>query len=286
MTSRTLRGGVSFLPILLLSAGLIVSCRSIVLENRIMCPSFLFFDVEECDLFPQYSTVFTTVYAHPEGRLLDEAGTSVKYIDEGLFFFTVRGTAAVKGYGLMGQEGLLRDGSVWTVPLGRDYVPLFRFGYMAAVEEESFTVPVEFTKEYSHVTVQYLGADTFDQAGGRFPFYITVRGNTSGIDALAGVPQRGPFEVTPEETGIGHFEFTLPRQADHDLVLEMYAREGLYQYRDFQTSYNLYDLLLDKGGITWTEKNLPDLYIEIDFEETTVNVGVYPWGEQELQYGL
>jgi hypothetical protein len=280
MNSRTLRGGI------LAASLLLASCRAVVLEDRTMCPSFLFFDVADASRFQRYSGVFTTVYAHPEGRLMDEAGTSLGYIDDRLFFFTVRGTAAVKGYGLMGQEGLVRDGSVWTVPIGRDYVPIFRFGYMAEVQEETFTVPVEFTKEYSHVSVQYIGADTFDHAGGRFPFYITVRGNTCGIDALTGNPVTGPFQITPKESGIGHFEFTLPRQADHTLVLEMYALEGLYEYRDFQTSYNLYELLRDKGGITWTEKNLPDLYIEIDFEETTVNVGVYPWGEQELEYGL
>ena len=251
-----------------------------------MCPSFLFFDVTDASRFPKYSDVFTTVYAHPEGRLMDEAGTNVGYMDDRLFFFTIRGTSAVKGYGLLGEKGLFRDGSLWTVPIGRDYVPLFRFGYMSEVAEESFTVPVEFTKEHAHVTVQYLGADTFDYAGGRFPFYITVRGNTCGIDGLTGLPVRGPFQVTPEETGIGLFQFTLPRQADHDLVLEMYAREGMYEYKDFQTSYNLYEILQDKGGISWTEKNLPDLYIEIDFQETTVNVGVFPWGEQELEYGL
>ena len=92
--------------------------------------------------------------------------------------------------------------------------------------------------------------------------------------------------MSPQETGLGHFEFTLPRQADHDLVLEMYVKEGLYEYADFQTSYNLYEILRDKGGITWTEKNLPDVSIEIDFQETRVNVGVFPWGEQELEYRL
>jgi hypothetical protein len=284
MTSRTLRGGRTFL---LLAIGLTLSsCRSAVLEDRFMCPSFLFFDVAEANRYPKYQDVFTTVFAHPEGRLIDEAGTTVEYMENELFFFTVRGTAAVKGYGLMGQKGLTREGSAWTVPLGKDFAPLFRFGYTAEVEEERFTVPVEFTKEYSHITVQYLGADTFEYAGGRFTFYITVRGNTCGIDAMSGLPVRGPFEVSPEETGIGHFEFSLPRQADHSLVLEMHVKEGLYQYSDFQTSYNLYEILRDKGGITWTEKNLPDIYVEIDFQETTVNVGVYPWGEQELEYGL
>ena len=169
MNSRTLRGGILALSLLL------ASCRAVVLEDRTMCPSFLFFDVADASRFQRYSDVFTTVYAHPEGRLMDEAGTSLGYIDDRLFFFTVRGTAAVKGYGLMGQEGLVRNGSVWTVPIGRDYVPIFRFGYMAEVKEETFTVPVEFTKEYSHVSVQYIGADTFAHAGGRFPFSSWAR---------------------------------------------------------------------------------------------------------------
>lgn len=274
------------LLLILLTAAAAASCRPVVLEDRTQCPSFLFFDLADADLFPPYAEVLATVYAHPEGRQTDEARTSVSAIAGRLFFFTVRGTAAVTGYGLMGYEGLSRDGSVWRVPLGKDYVPLFRFGYMSPVEEESFTVPVEMTKEHSRVTVQFLGAETFGHSEGRFPFDVTVRGGTSGIDALSGVPVRGPFEVRPTETGIGHFEFILPRQADKDLVLEMYAREGLYEYEGFQATYNLYELLSEKGGITWTEKNLPDLHIEIDYEQTTVNVGVFPWGEQELEYGL
>ena len=274
------------LLILILSLGALSSCRAVVLEDRTLCPSFLFFDLADADRFPPYADVLATVWAHPEGRQLDEARTTVSAIADRLFFFTVRGTAAVKGYGLMGEEGLVRDGALWTVPIGKDYVPLFRFGYTAAVQEESFTVPVEFTKEHSRVTVSFLGAETFEHSEGHFPFDITVRGGTSGIDALTGVPVRGPFEVRPEETTVGRFEFILPRQADHDLVLEMYAREGLYEYEGFQTTYNLWEILRDKGGITWTEKNLPDISIEIDFEETTVNVGVYPWGEQELEYGL
>ena len=271
---------------ILLALGALASCRSVVLEDRTLCPSFLFFEIADAHLFPPYQDVFATVYAHPEGSLKDEAHTKIEAITEGLFFFVVRGTPAVKGYGLMGEEGLVRDGALWTVPIGKDYVPLFRFGYTAAVQEESFTVPVEFTKEHSRVTVSFLGAETFEHSEGHFPFDITVRGGTSGIDALTGVPVRGPFEVRPEETTVGLFEFILPRQADHNLVLEMYAREGLYEYEGFQTTYNLWEILRDKGGITWTEKNLPDISIEIDFEETTVNVGVYPWGEQELEYGL
>lgn len=286
MISRTLRGGTVIFPPIFILLVLMLSCRSVVLENRIMCPSFLYFDIADASRYPAYSDVFTTLYAHPDEWLMDEAGTSVGYIDGRLFFFTVRGTGAVKGYGLMGHEGLVRDGSGWTVPIGKDYVPVFRFGYVAEVREESFTVPVEFSKEHAHVSVQYTGADSFGHAEGRFPFYIVIRGNTCGIDALTGKPITGPFEIRPRESGLGHFEFTLPRQADHNLVLEMYAKEGLYEYRDYQTSYNLHEILRDKGGISWTEKNLPDLNITIDFEETTVNVGVHPWGEQELEYGL
>ena len=249
-----------------------------------MCPSFLFFDVADASRLQQYARVFATVYAHPEERLMDEAGTSIGYIDDRLFFFTVRGTAAVKGYGLMGQEGLIRNGSEWTVPIGSDYTPLFRFGYLAEVQEESFTVPVEFTKEYAHVTVQYLGAETFEHAGGRFPFYITVRGNTCGIDALTGAPVTGAFACAAEETEAGVFRLILPRQADDQLLLELYGKPGLYPVEGLAHSYNLGGIMREMGGITWQEKNLPDILIGINFKTTDFRVEVIPWEQENIDY--
>lgn len=266
----------------------IVSCRSLVLEDRTNCPSFLYFDIVNSERFETYDNVYLNVYSHPKGLLIDEDHSAVSKIQtENLdekFYFVVRGTEAVKGYGLIGNETLTQSGSEWTVPLGWDYAPLFRFSYIENVQEESFTVPVEFVKDYCHVKVQFIGYETFLSAMGRFPFDILIRCNTAGIDGLTGVPVRAQFEFRPEEKSIGFFEFNLPRQGDKNLVMELYGREGIADRTGHTATFDLYSDLLNQGGITWTEKNLPDVDIVIDYQEHSVNVSVSPWSQENMNY--
>lgn len=276
---------IGILTLFALTASL-VSCRDIILENRTECPSFLFFDITNADRFYAEDEVYTTVYSHPKGSFMEDRTTNVKKIQDKEVYFVVKGTPAITGYGLIGYPNLIKDGSEWTIPLGQSYDPLFRYSYTEEVQNESFIVPVEFFKEHVNVTLQFVGIETFVTAGGRFPFDIVVKGNTCGIDALTGVPIRGRFEYRPKETTIGRFEFTLPRQADRDLELEFYGREAIYEREGYLETYDLYNILLELGGITWTEKNLPDVYIEIDYQQTEVTVAVDPWTETGLEYEM
>ena len=263
----------------------ILSCRGLVLEDRTECPSYVFFDVTNAKAFTPYSRVYTTIYRHPAGDLMESATPSLSEIQDQVFVFEVRKTEAVKGYGVLGMDKcFMQKGTEWVVPIGNQFDSLFRFSYIAAVEPESFTVPVEMVKEYAKVTVQFVGVDTFSGAGGRFPFDVTVIGGTCGVDAMTGVPVRGPFEYRPRETSIGRFEFLLPRQADHDLSLELYGREGLYERTGHVGTFDLYYLLEDIGKMNWQDRNLPDVYIEIDYQETVVNVVISPWVTEDLDY--
>lgn len=263
----------------------ILSCRSLVLEDRTECPSYVFFDVTNAKAFEPYDRVYTTIYRHPSGDLMSSATPTLSEIQEKVFFFEVRKAEAVKGYGVLGADKcVMQKGSEWVIPIGNQYDSLFRFSYIAAVQPESFIVPVEMVKEYARVTVQFVGVDTFTGAGGRFPFDVTVVGGTCGVDAMTGVPVRGPFEYRPEETSIGRFEFLLPRQADHDLVLELYGREGIFERTGHVSTFDLYSLLEDIGKMNWQDRNLPDVYIEIDYQETVVNVEISPWVTEDLDF--
>lgn len=263
----------------------LLSCRSLVLEDRTDCPSYLFFDVTNAALFNPYDRVYTTVWRHPAGDLFGSDTPSLRDIQDRVFYYEVRKTEAVKGYGVLGMERcVMQKGSEWVVPIGEQFDSLFRFSYVAAVEPESFTVPVEMVKEYACVTLQFVGIETFSGAGGRFPFDVKVIGGTCGVDAFTGVPVRGPFEYSPGETSIGRFEFLLPRQADHDLSLELYGREGIFEQTGHIGSFDLYTLLEDLGGMNWLDRNLPDVYIEIDYQETIVNVEISPWITEDLDY--
>lgn len=273
-----------FLAILVTVLSL-ASCNSLVFEDRINCPRFLFFEIENGKDFHSYDPVYVTVYNHPEGRLLEDAVTTVGEVMGGEFYFQIKGEKAVKGYGIIGfdhQE--LQGDSEWVIPVGTDSDPLFRFSYVSETQEESFYVPVEFVKDYAHVTVRFVGMETFDSAGGQFPFEVFITGNTCGIEALSGRPIRGLFEYSPEEINYGKFEMNLPRQADRSLRLSLSGKPGVYDAPDYMVPFDLWAMLYDQCGLTWEEKDLPDIEVVVDYQEMSVAVSVTEWGEENLNY--
>lgn len=263
----------------------LASCRSLVLENRINCPRFLFFDLENGTDFHSYDNIYVTVYNHPEGRLLNNANTTVGEVLNREFYFEIKGEKAVKGYGIIGNKNQeLQNDSEWIIPIGMDSDPLFRFSYVSETQEESFYVPVEFVKDYSHVVVRFVGMETFDSAEGQFPFEVFITSNTCGIEALSGKPIRGRFEYSPEEINYGKFEMNLPRQADRSLRLTLSGKPGVYDAPDYMVPFDLWAMLFDQWGVTWEEKNLPDIEVLIDYQEMKVEVMVTEWGEENLNY--
>ena len=266
-------------------AAAFTSCRDIILEDRSECPSFLFFDIRNDAYFGGYENIHVGLFRYPEEELMAADTTSVDEVRQKDFYFDIRNTPAVEGYGLLGFGRCVSGrGASWTVPLGSQYDSLYRFWYRVPVARESFVVPVEFTKEHTKVNVRFTGADSFEDAGGVFPFTLAVKGNTCGIDALTGVPLRGPFEYRPPEEGIGQFRFILPRQADHDLRLEIYAKPGVYKREGHIETFDLWTLLREKAGITWEERNLPDVTLLIDYREMQIQVLLTPWGNENISY--
>lgn len=215
---------------------------------------------------------------------MDIAETSVEAMADGTFYFIVRGTEFVKGYGLVGYGPMKRVTDDWYCPLGTDYPPVFHFTYQDAVREESFTVPVELVKDYVHVRLQFVGFESFIETGGRFPFDVVLRGNTCGINGLSGAPLHGDYEYRPVEHMEGCYEFNVPRLADNFLLLELYGREAYPEFRGHDRTLDLNGILRAEAGINWSEKNLPDVQITVDYEEFTTYVSVSEWGQSVINY--
>lgn len=263
------------------------SCRSLVLEDRTPCPRFMFFDLLNGESFESYEQLFVTVYNYPEGRLLDRDTTTVRALDSQEFYMAIKGEEAVKGHGIMGlRHNRLENGVEWMIPIGTDSDPLFRFSFQAPTEVESFLVPVELVKDFAQIRVQFIGVESFSSAGGQFPFDVLVTGNTCGLDVLTGTPIRGRFEYAPQEGAIGHFAFTLPRQADHSLRMELYGRPGISRQQGLIDSFDLWAVLYEQGGISWDEKNLPDVNVVIDYKEMHVSVSICEWSQENLDYNF
>ena len=265
----------------------LVSCRSLVLEDRFQCPRFMFFDLLNSESFESFERVCVSVYSYPEGLLLDKDTTTVRAIDNLEFFMAIRGEEAVSGHGLLGVESNYLDGNQnWMIPEGSQADPFFRFTYLSATEPESFTVPVELVKDHSKISVQFVGMESFVSADGKFPFTIRITANTCGMDVVTGNPVRGDFYYEPPELSIGRFEFTLPRQADHALRMELYGKPELGEMQGLLGVFDFWAILYEQGGITWQEKNLPDAEVTVDYKEMTVRVSVSDWGQEYLDYNF
>lgn len=263
----------------------LVSCRALVLEDRLPCPRFMFFDLLNSELFDSYEDIRIAAYSYPEGLLLNTDTTSVRAVSLQEYYMPIRGQEAVMGYGVLGiRQNKLENDSQWIIPTGMESDPLFRFTYQVPTEQESFLVPVELVKDYAQVTVRFVGVESYTATGGQFPFDILITGNTRGIEVLTGTPIRGYFEFAPEETQIGIFHFRLPRQADHALRMELHGRPDIYEKSGLVQTIDLWAVLYEQGGVTWEEKNLPDMEVVIDYKEMEVAVRVSVWNQEDLNY--
>lgn len=263
-----------------------VACRHSVLEDRTACPSLLYFDIFNAGAFGTVDRVHVNACRYPDQLNLASDTTTIQALEGRSFSLNVREADAVRGAGVLGfRHCRLEDGVRWTVPCGSSFDPLFRFSFLSIVEPEEFTVPVEFVKEHCRVTLQFLNAGDWspgEQAA--FPFEVVVRSNTCGIDALTGAPVAGAFACAAEEGAPGIFSFILPRQAGEELLMELYGKPGLYPVEGLAHSYNLGGLLREMGGVTWQEKNLPDILIGINFKTTDFRVEIIPWEQENIDY--
>lgn len=284
---RVVRSPLMKRLIYFLTMGLsLVACRQSVLEDRTACPSLLYFDLFNAGAFGMVDRVHVNAYRYPDRLSLGSDTTTVRALEGRSFFLDIREADAVRGAGVLGfRQCRVEDGVLWKVLPGNSFDSLFRFSFLSVVEPEEFTVPVEFVKEHSCITLQFLNAGDWSPDGESiFPFEVVVRSNTCGLDALTGIPVQGDFACTAREDETGVFRLTLPRQADDQLVMELYGRPGLYPVEGLAHSYNLGGLLREMGGITWQEKNLPDILIGINFKTTDFQVEVIPWEQENIDY--
>ena len=269
--------GITAAAILLLT----VSCRRLVFENRDECPRYLSFHIVNGEQFAPSDSLFATVYRQPEDVLVASEQTRVG--DIGNFRFAVKRAESWSGYGLTGMQGSHLEGDAqWTMDLGAQSAPFYRFAYSVEEFDDSRTVPVEMMKEHANVCIRFLG---FDEAP--FPFEPLVRGTVCGIDGKTGKSIPGPFLYRPPEEPGATFHFRLPRQIGDGLTLELWAKNGLYIREGLIDTLNLSALLHEKGRVDWQAKNLPDIYLEIDYVTSECKIEVMDWEEtSELHFEI
>lgn len=268
---------ILYLLVILASVMGLSSCRQLVLEDRSDCPAFLFFDITNAADYDISEYAHIAAYKYPDGDLLAGDTTTVRAVQDDEFYLQVKRSDSVRGYGVLRFIGAHNQGSQWIVDSGEEFPPIWRFDYETAAAFESYYIEVEAVKDHSVIDLRFLDADLYEDSGGEFPYYIVIRSNTCGIDGKDGSPVKGPFLFQPEEYGCGRYRFTVPRQFDRSLHMEIWGREGFQEEGNMVADLALWNILRNTDDFSWEAKNLADAHIDLSLAESKIIITVVPW---------
>jgi len=262
-----MRCRLTILAFLTALAGMLpVSCKSLVLEDRTPCPSFLFFHVEDTGGQPMDKEVIVEVRETMGMNLLATDKVSFDRMDRRSYFMEILKSREILAAGLSGVVNARRSGTHWTVREGMEWDRIYRFAEKAQADQEETHIAEWMKKEHSIITVRFNSGD------GEFPYFVVAKAGTCGMDLVSGKPVSGPFRYRPPKQESGVFSFTVPRQADYSLTLEMWDPDEGYV-----DDIVLWDALNRIPGFSWELENLMDISVYIDYVRSQVTVTVNDW---------
>jgi len=268
-------------------AASLCSCHSPIKEDRTLCPTILHFDILDSQGVGKDALVHLEALplAHPQEQVSDTT-TMGSLLADG-YSLQVRRSNVIAVYGAVGfRESHIVSGREWVVEKGQDGDRLYRFFANADGMDDYTLVPVEMTKEHSTLHIVFKQNDSPEDRP-EFPFWIKAVSTTTGWDLWDGTPVMGEFCFVPEELAPGEFEFTVPRQADHSLALELWAKPGVSGYEGHVDDLVLWPLLKQVDGFDWGLKNLPDMNVVIDYFQSEVTVSISEWQtETSIDYAI
>lgn len=250
-----------------------LSCRGLILENRLACPEFVFFDVKDVRDLESAASIRLNIRDRSSGDILGEDRPLIEDISPDDYHIAIRKTKEITVTGVAGlrMSGDYDNLSAIGVPTGYQGDPIYRFVVDTLGLQDEIHIPVVMLKDHSKIKVRFRSDD------GTFPYRIVVKGNTAGTDLLTGQPIRGRFRYEPPENEPGVFEFIVPRQIDYLLALEIWAKPGMTHEEGYLDDFILWSVLQKIKGFDWDLVNLPDISVEIDFARSSVTLCVNDW---------
>ena len=153
----------------------------------------------------------------------------------------------------------LNDGSI-VIPRGADCPEVLLDVVSADASGELLEYHADFQKPYCNLEVEVSGL------GGGFPFDLVFQGGVAGFDG-DGHPSAGEFAADAAVDASGVYSISIPRQTDSSLMMEIVDDLGIA--RTFAIGE-----ILSGAGYDWTQKNLEDRKIVLDYSRTRMTLGV------------
>lgn len=250
-----------WMPLLILLQGCSVK------ENRSECPCVLMLDLSGLDAERFPSVVLSAV--SDDGILFSTTFDVAGYED----YYRLTVPKKTRNVSITGIEGAIvspqtisgrEDGYGLLVPYGRDCPPVHMFINEVDVSGETDTVKVALHKNHCKMRIALTSESQTD-------FGVEVKGNYCGY-GICGDLINGQFSNVPVIGADGKRIVCLPRQGDSSLVMELVDENG--QVRNFAIGE-----YIASTGYDWTEEDLRDIDVTIDFIRTKLVISVEDWSE-------
>lgn len=235
-----------------------------VKEDRTVCPCWLNMDITGC-------TAHTTelhISAWDPERIFAENIAVADYPET--YERTVsRGMVATSAYcGL--HESQVSDRHI-IIPEGCQSDRLMAHANIIDCDKEFALDSVQLHRQYATVYMSMKGNKNDDERIST----MEVRGEVCGIDFVTLEPVKGRFRYVVEADYVGVWSFRLPRQLkDSPLLLAPFV-EG-----KFAEELPLHEWIA-KSGYSWRDKDLKDIYLDVDYAIGKVSVVIQGWTEGE-----
>jgi len=160
------------------------------------------------------------------------------------------------------------------IPEGKDCDPIMAQSSILKCDKDNMTQIIFLHKQYA-----LLHIEMFDGNEKPFPYKIRIKGNVKGFSLFEFGPVSGDFITMPSAEGDlqNIFEVNVPRQNDDSLSLELYDDAELIDTIPIGKQ-------ISAQGYSWTDEDLNDISLKIDYSRAEVRVTVLPWENEKEEH--
>ena len=234
-----------------------VSCS--VKENREQCPCLLRLDLRDIDTSVVKSTdlFLNSLGGYVFSETLDLTSCGGMYD-----VLVPQGEVRVWIYS--GVEGECAGAEGVRIPYGEDCPPIYMHSSVVQTVGESAFETVILKKNHCLLTVYIKSKEGF-------PYSLSFKGMVDGYDT-SGKPSEGEFFYSVNPDSDNMCMVCLPRQIDDSLILEISDESDILRI------FTLGEYI-SAAGYDWSERDLRDVTVGIDFVVSQFTIAVSDWDE-------
>ena len=234
-----------------------VSCS--VKENRERCPCLLRLDLRNIDTSVVKSA---DLFLSCSGGYEFSESLDLTFCDGEYDILVPQGEVSLWLYSGLEGEGVGSEGL--KIPYGEDCPLVYMHSSVVAASGEQVSETVVMQKNHCLLTVYIKSKEGF-------PYSLSFKGMVDGYDTT-GRPSEGEFSysVNPDQDNM--CVVCLPRQIDNSLILEISDESDILRI------FTLGEYI-SAAGYDWSERDLRDVTVGIDFVVSQFTVAVSDWDD-------